>query len=107
MAWPERLLGFGGGIALGLVLNSVWERLRLPGYGVKVFQISPGTGGPTPPCEVWMGADDLAQLGIGGTVGAGGLIARSSVTSWLGGGMVTASLARKIYEVYQSPCPAP
>jgi hypothetical protein len=106
MPWTERLLGLGAGLAFGWVLNKAWEFWRLPGYDIHVFKISSGTGTPNPPCEVYMGADDLAQLGISGTIGAAGLIARSSAVSWVGGGMAVGTLLTKVQEVYfQIPCP--
>jgi hypothetical protein len=78
----------------GMGLKYLWEVLRLPGYGIKLFNL-PATSHPNT-----IGADDLALWLIGVLI----IVAnrKDRFTVLFGVGFIAGLLTSKLFEVYDT-----
>jgi len=88
------VFGLTEGTFVGFGVNYLWEVFRLPGYGVEVVPIGDGQ---------YLGADDLAEIAIGGVIAiAGSGIIPKTTRNYhyvgLGTGIIAGTLLTKLFE---------
>jgi hypothetical protein len=80
----------------GFGLNYMWEAFRLPGYGVIAYNQPLGvsvTGG-----NIYLGADDVAQIILGGAVAVAGARTKNATLTGLGVGTAVGVATTKAFE---------
>lgn len=89
-AWGFLVIGW----LAGMGLKYLWEVLRLPGYGIKLFQL------PTTSHTNFVGADDLGLWILAFLIMAAGRGDRETIGFGLG--FLLGVLTSKLFEIYDT-----
>lgn len=94
MASSRALVGGVLGVPVGFGIDYVWSAFRLPGYGQIVAPIGHRASGAT----VYLGVDDLLEIGVGGLLAIVGARSKNPTLTGLGVGAAVGVVATKIFE---------